>query len=275
KWMKDNRSTVEGMLQAIFQGGDQVKSNPQALARAARVSSEVYKETGAGPDYWEKYFKGTLERDQTGVMVDLGGSSVNNLSDTLLALGLVPGSSNLVATTYKVFGDVAKAQYPDLMPSYPPIDQVLDTSYVQDVAGRAAPTTAAEKPKFSPSAPVERVVSRRSWNITFDTGKATFTPSAQADLERLLRDLLVASATVVEVHGHTDNSGSPQANMALSEARAFAVKQWLEQRSPVNFPEGRIRVFSHGQENPIVPNSSAENKARNRRVEIVLGTAGT
>jgi OmpA-OmpF porin, OOP family len=272
KWMKANRPTVEGMLTALMEGGDQVKSSPVALRRAAEVSAQVYHEAGAGADYWEKYYKGTVERDRQGIMVDLGGSSVNNLADTLLTFGLVPGSSNLVATTYKVFGDIASRQYPDLLPTYPPADQIIDTSYVQAIAARSGPQAPAEAPRFAASAPVGRVVSSRSWHITFDTGKATFSGNAQADLEQLLRDLLVASATVVEVHGHTDNVGDPRKNMALSEERAFAVKQWLEQRSPVNFPEGRIRIFSHGQENPLAPNSTAEGRAKNRRVDIVLGT---
>jgi OOP family OmpA-OmpF porin len=272
KWMKDNRATVEGMLNAVMEGGDQVKSRPEALRRAAEVSSAVYHEAGAGPDYWEKYYKGTVERDRQGIMVDLGGSSVNNLSDTLLTFGLVPGSSNLVATTYKVFGDIASRQYPDLLPTYPPAEQIIDTSYVQAIAGRVAPQAPAEAPRFAASTPVGRVVSSRSWHIGFDTGKATFSGGAQADLEQLLRDLLVASATVVEVHGHTDSLGDPRKNMQLSEERAFAVKQWLEQRSPVNFPEGRIRVFAHGQEHPLAPNSTAEGRAKNRRVDIVLGT---
>ena len=98
---------------------------------------------------------------------------------------------------------------------------------------------------------------------------------AQRELDQLLRDLLVASGTAVEVHGHTDSQGNPQANMKLSEERAFAVKQWLEQQSPVNFPAGRVRVFAHGQENPVAPNTTAEGRAQNRRVEIVLGTTGT
>ncbi|HKC14229.1 MAG TPA: OmpA family protein, partial [Vicinamibacteria bacterium] len=86
------------------------------------------------------------------------------------------------------------------------------------------------------------------------------------------RDLLVAGGTAVEVHGHTDSQGTPQSNMTLSEERAFSVKNWLEQQSPVNFPTGRIRVFAHGQENPVAPNSTTEGRAQNRRVEIVIGT---
>jgi len=278
KWMKDNPKVVEGMLSAVFQGGDQVKTNPAALHKAAEVSAEAYGEAGSDADYWQKYFDGTRERDKQGLMVDLGGSSVNNLADNLVLFGLVPGSSSLFAATYRVFGDIVKQQYPDLVPSYYPVQDILDTSYVQAIAGRsgAGQTTvaAAEQPTFSPSAPVRSVVSRKSWQITFATGSANFTPEAQRDLDQLLRDLLVASGTVVEVHGHTDNVGAPKANMDLSESRAFAVKEWLEKQAPVNFPEGRIRVFAHGQENPIAPNSTDAGRARNRRVEIVLGTTG-
>ena len=206
--------------------------------------------------------------------MELGGSAVNNLADNLILFGLKSGSSNLFGATYRVFGDIVVNQYPELVPSYPPVKEILDTSYVEAIAKRSTARTEAEMPKFVPGERVKSVVSRRAWQITFDSGKATFTPSAQRELEQLLRDLLVASSTTVEIHGHTDSIGTPEKNMALSEARAFAVKQWLEGQSPVNFPSGRLRVFSHGQENPVAPNGTAEGRAQNRRVEIVLGTTG-
>jgi outer membrane protein OmpA-like peptidoglycan-associated protein len=277
KWMRDNRDTVEGMLAAIFEGGDQVRANPKAFQHAAEVSAEVYGEEGADADYWKKYFSVVNERDKQGLTVELGGSAVNNLADNLLLYGLVPGSSNLFGATYKVFGDIVVKQYPDLVPSYDPVNRVLDTSYVEAIAKRSAPaqsTVAAAAPTFEPSAPVRDVVSRRSWQINFDSGRASFSSSTERDLQQLLNDLLVAGGTAVEIHGHTDNVGNPQANMNLSEERAFAVKQWLERQSPVNFPEGRIRVFAHGQENPVAPNSSDEGRAKNRRVDVVLGTTG-
>jgi len=278
KWMKDNRRTVEGMLQSIADGSDAVKSSTAAFRKAAEISAEVYNESGADADYWEKYFDVVTERDKQGLKVELGGSSVNNLADSMLLFGLTPGSANLFAATYRVFGDIVKAQYPDLVPDYPPVDEILDTSYLQAIAARATPAqvaaSAAETPTFTASAPVRNVVSRREWNITFQSGSANFTGETQRDLDQLLRDLLVASSAVVEVHGHTDNVGNPQSNMNLSEARAFAVKQWLENQSAANFPAGRIRVFSHGQQNPVAPNSTDEGRARNRRVEIVIGTTG-
>jgi outer membrane protein OmpA-like peptidoglycan-associated protein len=275
KWMRDNRSTVEGFLKAIFDGSDQVKSVQGALRHAAQVSAAVYNEKNADASYWEKYFIGATERDKQGNMVDLGGSTVNNLADNLQVFGLTQGSANLFAATYTVFGDVVVSQYPSLVPKYPPVKEILDTSYVQAVAQRAAPTTTAHQQQFSASEPVKEVISRKAWHINFDTGKATFSPSAKGDLDQLLRDLLVAGGAVVEVHGHTDNVGNVESNQKLSEERAFAVKNWLEQQSPVNFPSGRVRVFAHGSSNPLAPNSTAEGRAQNRRVEIVLGTTGS
>jgi OmpA-OmpF porin, OOP family len=275
KWMKENRPVVEGMLGAIFAGSDQVKGNPSAFRKAAQISADVYKEQGADAAYWEKYFRVVKERDKQGLEVELGGSSVNNLADNLRLFGLETGSQNLFGATYTVFANIVKQQYPDLMPSYDRTDVILDTSYVKALNQKQAPTTRAETQTFEASQRVQQVVSRRSWQIAFDSGKATFTPAAQAELDRLLQDLLVASGTVVEVHGHTDNQGNPSANMQLSEDRAFAVKQWLESRAPVNFPSGRVRVFSHGQTNPVAPNSSPDGRAQNRRVEIVLGTTAS
>jgi OmpA-OmpF porin, OOP family len=272
KWMRDNRPTVEGMLKATFDGGDQVKSVQGALHRAAQVSSAVYNEKNADASYWEKYFIGATERDKQGIMVDLGGSTVSNLADNLQVFGLATGSANLFAATYTVFGDVVVSQYPDLVAKYPPVREILDTSYIQSVTQRAAPTTTAHQQTFTATEPVANVISRKAWHINFDTGKATISASSRNDLEQLMRDLLVAGGAAVEVHGHTDNVGNADSNQKLSEERAFAVKSWLEQQSPVNFPAGRVRVFAHGPTNPVAPNSTPEGRAQNRRVEIVMGT---
>ena len=277
KWMRANRGTVEKMLSAICEGGDAVRSNEEALDVAAQVSDMAYGESSTGPEYWKKYYKGTVEKDKQGLMVELGGSSVCNLADNLLVFGLTSGSQNLFAATYTVFGNLVKDQYPDLVPSIDPVGQILDTSYVQALARRSAPTSgeiARAKPGgFEGSGKVKpgKVISRKAWQIQFATGSASFTGSSGQTLNRLLQDLLIANDTVVEISGHTDNVGDPSKNMALSEARAFAVKSWLERKSPVNFPKGRIRVFAMGQTNPVAPNSTPAGRAKNRRVEIVMG----
>ena len=59
--------------------------------------------------------------------------------------------------------------------------------------------------------------------------------------------------------------------MTLSEARAFAVKKWLQEASPVHFTDNRVNVVAHGQTKPLEPNTSEAGRAKNRRVEVVLG----
>jgi OmpA-OmpF porin, OOP family len=277
KWLKNNRETVEGLISAALDGGNFVKSGDRALRRAAEIADGIYKEEDTGPDYWVRYFKGVTEADKQGLMVELGGSSVNNLADALLTFGLVPGSSNLFEATYSKFGELVSSQYPDLVPRVPSASEITDMSYLNAVAERANVNKSAIKPekpapvaRTSPGGSAPKIIGRRTYNIVFDSGKATFTPAASRPLNELRRDLLIASAASVEIHGHTDNQGNPQANMDLSEARAFAVKNWLKGKAKLNFPDERIQVFAHGQTQPVVPNSSAENRARNRRVQIIL-----
>ena len=270
-WMAKNRKLVTGMLSAIFEAGDKIKSSDEALKQAAAVSALVYKEKDAA--YWYRYFKLTTQKDKQGLDVELGGSAVNNLADNLQLFGMVPGSTNAFAATYTVFGDVVKSQYPALVPSYLPVEQILDTSYVKELGDAGPATTVADLAKFAGDQKVKDIVSRRAWDIEFATGAATFTPATATVMKALLSELVIASGTLVEIHGHTDNQGSAESNLKLSEERAFAVKLWLEKQAPSSFPEGRVKVVAHGQTEPVASNSTLEGKAKNRRVVIVLGTA--
>lgn len=273
RWMQNNRGTVEGLLAAMFEGADQVKTNPAALTAAAQVSATVYGEESAA--YWARYFAGVQEKDAQGLTVSLGGSRVNNLADNLQLFGLTrfaPGSTNLFAATYTVFGNLVVAQYPDLVPRVLPVSEVLDTSYLTALAERTANKPTADLPRFSATEPVRKVVSRGSWTIAFTPGSAQFTAGSKSELDALFDSLVIANGAAVEIHGHTDSQGDAKVNLTLSEERAFAVKRYLEQRSPANFPSGRVRVFAHGQENPVAPNGTPEGRALNRRVEVVLGT---
>lgn len=271
KWNEANRQAVENMLLSMYEGGDQVKSHPAALTRAAQASAAIYKEETAA--YWEKYFKGTTETDKQGLPVELGGSSANNLQDALYLYGLIPGSANVFAATYTVFGDLVKQQYPKLVSSYPPVNQVLNTSYTQNIAKNAEPAGAADRPTYAPSAQVSRVVSKRAWSINFNTGKATFTPDSLTQLSQLRDGLLVADELAVEIHGYTDNTGDSDFNRKLSHQRAEAVKLWLMGQSTVSFPKDRFtKVEGHGSDSPVASNDAESGRAKNRRVEVILGT---
>jgi OOP family OmpA-OmpF porin len=277
KWMQSNRSTVENFIAAIADGGAAVKSSDAALQKAGQISQDVYKENGADADYWVKYYKGMQEPDKTGMTVDLGGSQANDLADAMFTFGLIQGSANLFAATYTVFADLVHSQYPNLMPDYPSVGQILDTSYLKKVAEEnklSSGAIAHVNPDSHPSGNGghRSIVAAKNWNIPFETGKASFSPQARGVLEKLRKDLLIAGGTNVEIHGHTDNVGSVDANQRLSEARAFAVQRWLEAQFPMNFPAGRVRIKAEGSTSPLVPNDSETHRAMNRRVEVILTT---
>ena len=279
KWMKGHRDLVVNMLRAFLEGGDAVRGNPQAFDRATEIADKNFGEKNTGPAYWARYYKGVTEPDKTGMDVELGGSYTGGLADALATFGLGGGTANLFEATYTAFGDLVKQQYPTVLPSFPPASQIIDTSYLKALAGKVRVTSTAiagsvprpAKPKMGNA--VRRVLSTRVWNIPFNTGRATFSPSAAHDLELLRRDLLIASSANVEIHGHTDNVGNPAANMSLSEARAFAVKTWLQKRGAASFGD-RVQVFAHGSTQPAEPNSTNEGRAKNRRVVIILKTNG-
>jgi OOP family OmpA-OmpF porin len=279
-WNVKNPKLVEGMLQAALEGGEQVKAHESALSKAGQISYNVYGEQSAA--YWVKYYKGTKERDKTGLMVELGGSTTMNLADNLILFGQSQGSGGLKASLYNAsytgFGNVVKQQYPKLFPSFPPIEQAVNTQFITNLANRLQPREdEADVATFDENAGTitpEATVAKRNWNITFNTGSATFTPAAAATLDDLYNQLLVGGALAVQIEGHTDNTGNADANMALSEERAFAVKGWLERKAPALFPAGRIIIRAMGQTMPIAPNTTEAGKAQNRRVTIILGTQG-
>lgn len=274
KWNSTHRTQVQEMLAAIFEGSDQVKHFDQALQRAGEASYAIYKEETAA--YWVKYYKGTIEADKTGIKVPLGGSTVSNLGDNLVLFGLAPGSggldSSLFKATYEGFGNIAKQQYPRLVPDFPPTAKAVDTSYLEALA-KTTTVTMAETPTFAGGVIAkEDIVAKKNWNIQFDTGAATITPAGEATLGQLYNQLIVGGGLSIEIDGHTDDVGDPASNQKLSELRAFAVKQYMERKAPALFPEGRVGIQSFGQSRPLVPNTSPENRAKNRRVTIVLGS---
>ncbi len=273
RWYDAHQPEVQGLMKAFATAGDQVKSHPEALRRAADISAQVYGDQDKPGAYWLKYYKGVSEADRTGDVVELGGSKAFNFSDNLNLFGLNEGGTNIYAAVYKTFGDVQKRLYPKEMPSYVPLDAMLDLTLLRKLQAqyKGKPLAPAEASQFAAGDEISRSVSKRAWNIEFNTGQSTFTPAAQRELSQLFDDLVVAGRLKVAVHGYTDNTGNPQRNQQLSETRAQAVAQWLGTKSASAFPAGRVQVYAHGAAEPVAPNTTEAGRAQNRRVEIVLG----
>jgi outer membrane protein OmpA-like peptidoglycan-associated protein len=106
-----------------------------------------------------------------------------------------------------------------------------------------------------------------SGSVLFRTNEATLMPGAQARLDQVAEALLASPGRNVLVEGFTDSQGSDQSNMDLSQRRADAVRSYLVQRG---CDATRIQGHGIGEGRPVADNATAEGRANNRRVEIVL-----
>lgn len=104
-------------------------------------------------------------------------------------------------------------------------------------------------------------------DILFDLNQSTLKPETRITLAKLTGILSLMSELNLRVEGHTDSTGSAEYNQRLSEKRALAVVEFLNAQGVGG---ERMQSAGYGKERPIADNATAEGRARNRRVEIIL-----
>lgn len=104
--------------------------------------------------------------------------------------------------------------------------------------------------------------------VNFATDSADILPESDALLSEVADVILRhPELTRIQIQGHTDNRGGEQHNQDLSQRRAESVRDWLV-RAGVD--ASRLEARGFGQTEPLVPNITAANRARNRRVQFVI-----
>jgi outer membrane protein OmpA-like peptidoglycan-associated protein len=109
------------------------------------------------------------------------------------------------------------------------------------------------------------VLIRLPGELAFASGSARLSGDAERVLGRLAGVFQDYALSMLEISGHTDNTGSARSNEALSLLRAAAVAEFLEQRGV--FP-GRFVSEGRGDSRPIGDNATPEGRRQNRRVEL-------
>jgi outer membrane protein OmpA-like peptidoglycan-associated protein len=104
-------------------------------------------------------------------------------------------------------------------------------------------------------------------NLEFETGSSVIRPSSYPYLDYLVSKLRKNPDAIMKLSGHTDNVGPRDKNIKLSLDRVLAVKQYFVSKG---IEEYRIRTEAYGPDKPKVPNDSAANRQKNRRVEIFI-----
>ncbi|WP_296508915.1 OmpA family protein [Rhodoferax sp.] len=103
--------------------------------------------------------------------------------------------------------------------------------------------------------------------LQFEPGTSRLTAESEAQLPQILEQAKARSGGEIQVVGHTDRTGSPAANDALSLQRAQAVRALLIERG---FSPDLVVAIGRGEREPVVPTEANVNEPRNRRAEIII-----
>jgi outer membrane protein OmpA-like peptidoglycan-associated protein len=105
-----------------------------------------------------------------------------------------------------------------------------------------------------------------SASVLFDQGQFNLKPGTASEFDKVGAILKGFPSAKILISGHTDADGDAQTNLRLSEQRAEAVRLYLI--NTFNIEAARIESKGFGEEQPIVPNDTPENKTLNRRIEV-------
>jgi outer membrane protein OmpA-like peptidoglycan-associated protein len=104
-------------------------------------------------------------------------------------------------------------------------------------------------------------------NVFFETGKATLKPTSFPELDKVVKFLTENPSIKIQIEGHTDNVGKPDANLKLSRWRARSVQQYLVKKGIVL---ENVKYDGFGSTKPIAKNTTAQGRSLNRRVEFKI-----
>ncbi len=102
-------------------------------------------------------------------------------------------------------------------------------------------------------------------HLIFDMGKAVIKPGSFTELDELVAMMKSNTKVEIQLEGHTDNQGSADANLKLSQDRVDAVKKYLSSKG---IAKDRIATKAFGGTQPLSTEKTEEARALNRRVEL-------
>ncbi len=264
QWADKHKDAVNNLLKATYTASNQMKQYDSWRRRASEAVTKTF--GMESPSYWYDMFKGQ-QGEKNGVSYNMGGSRVFNFADANQYYGITDGV-NRYKSVYdqvsKYLKDLNPAGFNQNVKKIVPFEDAVSTAYMKTIQDIDAGTTT--KADYSKKATT--VVASGQWRINFETGRASIRPEGKDVLEQIYNLLIQAEDSKLELVGHTDNVGAPDANYSLSTARAEAVKSYLMQKG---IPAGRFqKIDGKGQDEPVADNSTPAGKAQNRRVVVTI-----
>jgi outer membrane protein OmpA-like peptidoglycan-associated protein len=124
------------------------------------------------------------------------------------------------------------------------------------------------KPEMPAESKSAKVIDRFTLTINFDFNKTNILKSDTAQLKKAIEFIKKYPGSKIKLEGHTDSIGSEKYNQKLSEKRAEATKAYLAEKGGIE--TSRMSTIGYGKSKPIAPNKTSKDRAKNRRVEILI-----
>jgi OmpA-OmpF porin, OOP family len=264
QWAEKNKDVVLNILKASYQASNQMKQYESWKKSAAEAVTKTFNQENA--DYWYNMFKGQ-KGEKNGISYNMGGSRVFNLADANQYFGITDGTNRYKAVydqVSKYLKELNPAGFNQNVKRIVPYEEAVNLSFLKQIenidAGKADVADYTKK--------ATQQVASGEWQINFETGRASLRPEGKDILDQIYNLLIQAETSKLELFGHTDNTGTKEANYSLSRARAEAVKNYLIQKG---IPSSRFqKIEGLGQDEPAADNNTDAGKSRNRRVAINL-----
>lgn len=122
-----------------------------------------------------------------------------------------------------------------------------------------------------PIAPLELGAKLTLNHIYFQTNSSTLSEKSALELNTIVQLLQKNPNITIEISAHSDNVGSDSYNLNLSQKRANSVTDYLVKKG---IPARQLEAKGYGKSQPVAPNDTPENKAKNRRVEMLVVKIG-
>jgi len=264
EWAIAHEKEVVGLLKSTYVAANQIKQYDEWAVKASEAVAKTYDlET---PKYWYDLFKGQ-KGSKGGVDFNVGGTRVFNYADAVQYYGITDGKNR-----YEAVYNQVSSYLTDLNPmgfnesnkdGVVKYEDAVNLYFLKSITN----IDAGKIEKISYTAEKTNVLASGQWNINFQTGSSNIAGSDK-DLETIYNLLVQSEESKLKIVGFTDNVGNSESNVALSKGRANSVVQYLTNRG-IDSERFQL-VDGKGDANPVADNSTAQGKAKNRRVEITL-----
>lgn len=254
-YLAQNKDVVKKVVEGWLKGAAEINTNPQAKEKAIQILM-----TGLNID------RSLAENALNNVRLATYGDNVNFFNINGNYSGVT--GEKLYTKMSRMYNDIGYINN-----STPPMwRSVSSAAIIQDINLSGIGHVAEGEIKFS--APTKDdanapVFSTKELTVNFPTGSSELDENAKMVIDLGFGQTAQFFANSrVRIEGNTDNVGSRQANVSLSQRRAEAVANYLV--SKYNFDRNRFIIKGNGPDNPVASNDTPEGRASNRRTDFKI-----